>query len=139
MLLVRNSSPRYPMSTRRTYSSRSRLLRRADNGFIPTVSKDFNEITVQCVEFARDSWWYFCVRRKHPGGQYGIRAGGPHIGGGGKDVTPEEAANYLLSRSPHWNTLMSLTKGSGWDDLHRILIVVARFGFVPMRLPTPES
>ena len=138
VLLVRNSSPTYPMSTRRTYSSRSRLLRRVDNGFIPTASKDFGEITVQCVEFARDSWWHFCVRKKQPGGQYGIRAGGPRIGGGGWDVTPEEAANYLLSRSPHWNTLMSLTKELGWDDVHRILVAVTRYGFIPMKLPIPE-
>jgi hypothetical protein len=128
----------YPMSTRRTYSSRSRLLRRVDNGFIPIASKDFGEITVQCVDFARDSWWHFCVRRKRPGGQYGIRAGGPHIGGAARDVTPEEAANYLLSRSPHWDTLKSLTKQSGWNDVHRILIAVTRYGFIPMKLPIPE-
>jgi hypothetical protein len=42
---------------------------RSDNGFIPTASKDYDEMTVQCGEFARDSWWCFCVRRKRPGGQ----------------------------------------------------------------------
>jgi hypothetical protein len=112
---------------------------RSDNGFIPTASKNYDEITVQRVELARDSSWFFCVRRKRPGGQYAIRAGGPHIGGAGKDVTPEEAANYLLNRSPHWDTLTKLTKELGWDDVHRILVVVTKYGFVPMRLPIPES
>jgi hypothetical protein len=112
---------------------------RSDNGFGPTASKDYDEITVQRVELARDSWWFFCVRRKRADGQYAIRAGGPHIGGAGKDVTPEEAAAYLLNRSQHWDTLTRLTKELGWDDVHRILVVVTKYGFVPMRLPIPES
>lgn len=121
---------------------------RSDNGFFPTASKNYDEITVQRVKLARDSGpatvasassWFFCVRRKRPGGQYAIRAGGPHIGGAGKDVTPEEAANYLLNRSPHWDTLTKLTKELGWDDVHRILVAVTKYGFVPMRLPIPES
>jgi hypothetical protein len=79
----------------------------SDTGFIPTANGD--GITVKRVELARDSWLFFCVSRRRPG-EYFILAGGPHIGGGGKDATPEEAANYLLNRSPHWETLMKLTK-----------------------------
>jgi hypothetical protein len=90
VLLVRNSSPTYPMSTRRTYSSRSRLLRRVDNGFIPTASKDFGEITVQCVEFARDSWWHFCVRRNPPAANTGFAQEGLILAARGGMLPPRK-------------------------------------------------
>ena len=65
--------------------------------------------------------------------------GGSFIGGGGcrRDATAEEAAEYM-SRSPHWPVLMRLTKELGWEDVHRYL-GMEKYGFVPMRLPIPES
>ena len=30
------------------------------------------------------------------------------------------------------------TKELGWNDVHRILVAVTRYGFIPMKLPIPE-
>ena len=92
---------------------------RSDNGFIPTASKDYDEITVQRVELARDSWWFFCVRRKRPRRAIRDSRRRAPYWRRGKDVTPEEAAEYLLGRSPHWDTLTRLTRSWEWDDVHR--------------------
>jgi hypothetical protein len=47
--------------------------------------------------------------------------GGSFIGGGGcREVTVDEAAEYL-ARSPHWAHLMRLTLKMGWQDVHRAL------------------
>jgi hypothetical protein len=134
VLLVRNLSSTYPMSTRRTYSSRShtiRSLHRFDNGFIPTANRTHDSITV-----TRNSPLISGVQRKRPG-EYWIK-GGSFIGGGAsRDATAEEAAEYM-SQSPHWSVLMRLTKELGWEDVHRYL-GMEQYGFVPMRLPIPES
>jgi hypothetical protein len=104
----------------------------SDTGFIPTANGD--GITVKRVELARDSWLFFCVSRRRPG-EYFILAGGPHIGGGGKDATPEEAANYLLKPKSALGNIDEAHQGVGWDDVYRYLAVRNKYGFLLMRLP----
>ena len=82
----------------------NKSLHRFDNGFIPTASPAHDRITVR-----RNSPLISGVSRKGPG-QYRIDMGS-FIGGGGRDATAEEAAEYM-SQSPHWAVLMRLTKGA---------------------------
>jgi len=93
----------------------NKSLHRFDNGFIPTADRDYDNITV-----TRNSSLISGVRRKRPG-EYLIHSGSFNGGGGGsRDATAEEAAEYL-SQSPHWAVLMRLTKELGWDDVHHSL------------------
>ena len=106
------------MSTPKTPSSRSRIESSSyphqfDNGF-PTANPERDSITV-----TRNSPLISAVSRKRPG-KYLIW-GGSFIGGGGcREVTVDEAAEYL-ARSPHWAHLMRLTLEMAWDDVHRVL------------------
>jgi hypothetical protein len=121
------------MSNRKIFSDRSafRSLHRFDNGFIPTANAAYDSITV-----TRNSPLISTAQRKRPR-EYWIH-GGSFIGGGGSHpATAEEAAEYM-SQSPHWAVLMRLTKELRWEDVHRHL-GLAKYGFVPMRLPIPPS
>ena len=104
---------------------------RFDNGFIPTANPARDSITV-----TRNSPLISGVQRKQPG-EYWIHGGSFIDGGGRRDATAEEAAEYM-SQSPHWAVLMRLTKQLGWEDLRRYL-GMTKYGFIPMRLPIPES
>jgi hypothetical protein len=104
---------------------------RFDNGFIPTANPTRDSITV-----TRNSPLISGVSRKGPG-QYRIDMGSFIGGGGSRQATAEEAAEYM-SQTPHWAVLMRLTKELGWEDVHRYL-GMTKYGFVPMRLPMPPS
>ena len=104
---------------------------RFDNGFIPTANPSRDSIIV-----TRNSPLISSVKRKRPG-EYWIQRGSFIGGGGSHPATAEEAADYM-SQSPHWAVLMRLTKELRWEDVHRHL-GLAKYGFVPMRLPIPES
>jgi hypothetical protein len=85
-----------------------------DTGFVPKISDDRDAIVV-----TRSSPLISAVSRKRPG-EYRIW-GGSFIGGGGcREATADEAAEYL-SWSPHWAHLMRLTLELGWHDVHRAL------------------
>ena len=87
---------------------------RFDAGFVPTAKPDRDAIIV-----TRNSPLISAVSRKRPG-EYLIW-GGSFIGGGGcREATVDEAAEYL-ARSPHWAHLMRLTLEMGWHDVHRAL------------------
>ena len=75
---------------------------RFDTGFIPTADYADDRIIV-----TRNSPLISAVSRKRPG-EYRI-SGGSFIGGGGsREATAYEVAEYL-ARSPHWAHLMRLT------------------------------
>jgi hypothetical protein len=87
---------------------------RFDTGFVPTANPDRDAIIV-----TRNSPLISAVSRKRPG-EYLI-CGGSFIGGGGsREVSVDEAAEYL-ARSPHWAHLMRMTLEMGWHDVHRAL------------------
>jgi hypothetical protein len=88
---------------------------RFDNGFVPEITKDRSGIIA-----TRNSPLISVVARKRPGA-YRI-CFGSFIGGGGgeREATAEEAAEYL-GRSPHRAHLMQLTLELGWLDVHRAL------------------
>ena len=87
---------------------------RFDTGFVPTANPDRDAIIV-----TRNSPLISAVSRKRPG-EYLIW-GGSFIGGGGcREATVDEAAEYL-ARSPHWAHLMRMTLEMGWHDVHRAL------------------
>jgi hypothetical protein len=119
------------MSNRKISLSRFRVRfpQRFDNGFIPTTDPARDNITV-----TRNSPLISGVQRKRPG-EYLIHMGSFIGGGGSRPATAEEAAEYM-SRSLHWAALMRLTEELGWEDVHRYL-GLTKYGFVPMRLPTP--
>jgi hypothetical protein len=85
-----------------------------DTGFVPEISADRSGIIL-----TRSSALISAVSRKGPG-EYRIW-GGSFIGGGGwREATADEAAEYL-SWSPHWAHLMRLTLEMGWHDVHQAL------------------
>ena len=87
---------------------------RFDTGFIPTADYADDHIIV-----TRNSPLISAVSRKRPG-EYPI-SGGSFIGGGGsREATAYEVAEYL-ARSPHWAHLMRLTLKMGWHGVHRAL------------------
>jgi hypothetical protein len=87
---------------------------RFDTGFIPTADHADDHIIV-----TRNSPLISAVSRKRPG-EYPI-SGGSFIGGGGsREATAYEVAEYL-ARSPHWAHLMRLTLKMGWHGVHRAL------------------
>jgi hypothetical protein len=107
------------MSTQKTSRTLSRIVsaswpHRFDTNFVPTAQLDHDAIIV-----TRNSPLISAVSRKRPG-KYLIW-GGSFIGGGGcRESTVDEAAEYL-SRSPHWAHLMRLTLELGWKDVHQAL------------------
>ena len=87
---------------------------RFDNDFVPTANPQDDSIIV-----TRNSPLISAVSRKRPG-KYLIW-GGSFIGGGGsREASVDEAAEYL-ARSPHWVRLMRLTLELGWKDVHQAL------------------
>jgi hypothetical protein len=120
------------MSTQRRRFRINKSPHRFDSRFVPIANRNDDSITV-----TRSSPLISCVGRKGPG-EYWIH-GGSFIGGSGcrQDATAEEAADYM-GQSPHWSVLMRLTKELGWEDVNRYL-GMKKYGFVPMRLPIPES
>jgi hypothetical protein len=81
------------------------------NGFIPEADLKDDHIIV-----TRNSPLISAVSRKRPG-EYRIW-GGSFIGGGGsREATADDVAEYL-ARSPHWAHLMRLTLEMGWKDVH---------------------
>ena len=92
----------------------NKCLHRFDTGFVPTAKSDRDAIIV-----TRNSPLISVVSRTRAG-EYRIW-GGSFIGGGGcREASVDEAAEYL-SRSPHWAHLMRLTLQLGWHDVHRAL------------------
>ena len=82
--------------------------------FVPTANRAGDYIIV-----TRYSPLISAVSRKGPG-EYRIW-GDSFIGGGGcREATADEAAEYL-SWSPHWSHLMRLTLEMGWPDVHQTL------------------
>jgi hypothetical protein len=99
------------MSTRRPRKTSYESPHRFDTGFIPTADYSDDHIIV-----TRNSPLISAVSRKRPG-EYRI-CGGSFIGGGGsREATADEVAEYL-ARSPHWAHLMRLTLEMGWKDVH---------------------
>ena len=85
-----------------------------DTGFVPTAKPDRDTIIV-----TRNSPLISTVSRKRSG-EYLI-CGGSFLGGGGcREATVDEAAEYL-AHSPHWAHVMRLTLKLGWHDVHRAL------------------
>jgi hypothetical protein len=82
--------------------------------FIPEANREDDHIIV-----TRNSPLISAVRSKRPG-EYWI-CGGSFIGGGGsREATADEVAEYL-ARSPHRAHLMRLTLELGWKDVHQAL------------------
>ena len=99
------------MSTRRPRTLSRESPHRFDTGFIPTADYADDHIIV-----TRNSPLISAVSRKRSG-KYRIW-GGSFIGGGGsREATADEVAEYL-ARSPHWARLMRLTLEMGWKDVH---------------------
>jgi hypothetical protein len=85
-----------------------------DNGFIPQADRGEDHIVV-----TRNSPLISAVSRERPG-KYRIW-GGSFIGGGGsREATADDVADYL-AQSPHWAHLMRLTLELGWKDVHEAL------------------
>jgi hypothetical protein len=100
--------------TRLDVAMNSDCLHSFHNGFVPQITEDRSAIIV-----TRNSPLISAVSRTGPG-EYRI-CGGSFIGGGGsREATADEAAEYL-ARSPHRAHLMRLTLELGWDDVHRSL------------------
>ena len=84
------------------------------NGFIPQADRRDDHIIV-----TRNSPLISAVSRAQPG-KYRIW-GGSFIGGGGsREATADDVADYL-AQSPHWAHLMRLTLELGWKDVHEAL------------------
>jgi hypothetical protein len=84
------------------------------NGFIPQADRREDHIIV-----TRNSPLISAVSRAQPG-KYRIW-GGSFIGGGGsREATADDVADYL-AQSPHWAHLMRLTLELGWKDVHEAL------------------
>ena len=99
------------MSTQRPRKMSYECPHRFDTGFIPTADYAEDHIIV-----TRNSPLISAVSRKRPG-EYRIW-GGSFIGGGGsREATADEVAEYL-ARSPHWAHFMRLTLEMGWKDVH---------------------
>jgi hypothetical protein len=99
------------MSTRIPRKMSYECPHRFDTGFIPTANYADDHIIV-----TRNSPLISAVSRRRPG-EYRIW-GGSFIGGGGsREATADEVAEYL-ARSPHWAHLMRLTLEMEWKDVH---------------------